>query len=189
MYSEALSGRKLAIMAVYRSIAVCLIIVQIIDSTHSQCFGESCSQYRFGGTTNLHFYTCCDNCGEDDESCDGVTYQGGGSTDDYCGGCGVQLGGGSCYNNFNCGNCGIQTSCEDYCSEAWTIRGLAKYIPGLCGLWSRCFRKCCENINTFKRDVNDSSNIVIEPFCGDLICQDGENCPDDCCSPGYNCKL
>jgi len=43
-----------------------------------------CTQYDHGGTSKVHFYTCCNNCNDADKSCDGHAYQGGGTTrNDY----------------------------------------------------------------------------------------------------------
>ena len=33
-----------------------------------------CKQYDHGGVSGVHFYACCNNCNDDDTSCDGDTY-------------------------------------------------------------------------------------------------------------------
>ena len=38
-----------------------------------------CTQFDHGGTSTLHFYTCCNNCQDKNTSCNGHTYQGGGT--------------------------------------------------------------------------------------------------------------
>ncbi len=147
-----------------------------------------CTQYDHGGVSSIHFFTCCDNRNDNDVSCAGTTYQGGGSTDAYCGNNGLSssLGGGRITYRFNCVNCAQQTACEAKCDAVWPN----KNIPGFCPKWAGCFRGCCVEAdrkygNRNKRDSIHSNNTIDFEFCGDLICQSGEdvdNCPIDCCS-------
>ena len=146
-----------------------------------------CTQYDHGGTSNIHFYTCCNNCDDSDTSCRGNTYQGGGSTGAYCGDCGLNspLGGGRITYRFNCVSCAQQRACETRCDKEFL--GLTSSIPGLCPRWSGCFRGCCQEAERQakrrKRQSQDNS-ILVEDFCGDFTCQSGEdhtNCPIDCC--------
>ena len=148
-----------------------------------------CTQYDHGGTSGIHFYTCCDNCNDgDDTSCDGHTYQGGGSTGSYCSSCGQhsQSGGGRVTYRFNCVSCSQQKRCEDECNKDW----VAKDVPTQCPRWSGCFRGCCVKASgkhQSKRQTTNGSTEVGE-FCGDSICQAGEDhytCPIDCC-PSVN---
>ena len=132
-----------------------------------------CTQYDHGGTSGIHFFICCNNCDDDDNfTCNATTYQGGGSTDDYCGPCGLSSkeGGGRITYRFNCVSCEQQRKCEEYCDKRWF--GLTAVVPGLCPQWAGCFRKCC-------------IAAASEPeFCGDLECkncEDSWNCPIDCC--------
>ena len=138
-----------------------------------------CTQYDHGGTSRVHFYTCCNNCNDPgDQSCAGTVYQGGGTTgNDYCGRCGVNspAGGGRITYRFNCGSCSQQRECETKCDEIWY--GATKTIPGLCPKWSGCFRGCCTE-KSRKRDTS------VDEFCGDSVCQETESsktCPIDCC--------
>ena len=149
-----------------------------------------CSQFDHGGTSGVHFYTCCNNCNDPgDKSCGGTAYQGGGATrNDYCSGCGANsgVGGGRVTYRYSCGSCSQQTVCKAKCDNAWN--GIVSAFPGLCWKWSECFRACCvesQNLRR-KRETND----VIDPdeFCGDAVCQEGEDrtiCPIDCC-PNHN---
>lgn len=152
-----------------------------------------CTQFDHGGTSGIHFYTCCNNCNESDtdSSCDGETYQGGGSGGArYCGNCGQnsQLGGGRITYRFNCVSCNQQRACERKCNDEFF--GLTEITPGLCPRWSGCFRGCCvkaeqlaNNRNRGKRQTQNTA-IDVGDFCGDFICQRDENyktCPADCC--------
>ena len=141
-----------------------------------------CTQYDNGGTSGVHFFTCCNNCADSDSSCDGGTYQGGGRTDAYCGKCGVNspLGGGRITYRFNCDSCTQQRECERMCNSEWF--GLTKVIPGLCPRWAGCFRGCCVEATEQARRKRQTSETF--EFCGDFKCQNGENhtsCPVDCC--------
>ena len=146
-----------------------------------------CRQYDHGGTSGVHFYVCCNNCNDVDTSCDGDTYQGGGTTDNLCGRCGERIPSEQRSRHtytFNCGSCPLQRQCRDYCNKK---HPLAKVTPGLCPKWLGCFRGCCLSINPSfrgKRSVTVNQTL----FCGDNICSDGEtrnNCPLDCC-PSVN---
>ena len=103
-----------------------------------------CRQFDHGGTSGVHFYTCCNNCNDPtDRSCDGKDYQGGGSKGDYCGGCGENTpkGGGRETYAFNCVSCEQQSACEKKCNGEFY--GLTALMPGFCPRWSGCFRRCC----------------------------------------------
>lgn len=141
-----------------------------------------CTQYDHGGTTGVHFYTCCNNCNDPgDQSCAGTVYQGGGTTgNDYCDRCGVHssAGGGRVTYRFNCGSCSQQRECEMKCDKKWY--GITKTTPGLCPKWAGCFRGCC--IESQKE--NRKRDTGVDEFCGDFVCQETENsktCPIDCC--------
>ena len=69
-----------------------VILSVAITATQTSC----CREYKWGGVTGLHFFICCDNSNDIDKSCIGTTYQGGGSTNNYCDTCGQsnRLGGG-----------------------------------------------------------------------------------------------
>ena len=144
-----------------------------------------CTQYDHGGVSSVHFFTCCDNSNDNDPSCAGTTYQGGGSTDAYCGNHGLSssLGGGRITYRFNCVNCAQQAACEAKCDVVWAN----KYIPGFCPRWAGCFRGCCvkADLKYGNRNKRDSNNTIDFEFCGDHVCQsdeDVDNCPIDCCS-------
>ena len=146
-----------------------------------------CTQYDHGGTSTVHFYTCCNNCiGEADRYCDRHVYHGGGSSGDYCSACGQNslLGGGRITYRFNCVSCSQQAYCESTCSTS--MGGyFTSTIPGLCWAWSACFRGCCAKASKghYKKDTEGNFE-----FCGDFVCQEGEDhtsCPADCC-PDYN---
>ena len=142
-----------------------------------------CTQYDHGGRSGVHFFTCCNNCNDNDRQCMGVTYQGGGSTDAYCGQCGLSSpsGGGRITYRFNCD---VQEACKRRCNDEFL--GLTEIIPGLCPRWSGCFRGCCLEAqhNGVRRKRQTNTPQIIGQFCGDLSCQSGEdgmNCPVDCC--------
>lgn len=155
-----------------------------VDSRMNQ--PSYCTQYDHGGVSGVHFFTCCNNCNDNDQQCTGTTYQGGGSTDNYCGQCGLssQSGGGRITYRFNCVNCGVQAACRSRCNDEFA--GLTKITPGLCPRWAGCFRGCCLEAQerSVRRKRQTNSTQLIGQFCGDLTCQSGENsmnCPVDCC--------
>lgn len=142
-----------------------------------------CRQYDHGGVSGVHFYACCNNCNDSDTSCDGDTYQGGGTTDNLCGTCGDRIPSQQSSRHtytFNCGSCSQQRQCRDYCNTQYP---LAKSTPGLCPKWIGCFRGCCLSVDpSFRGKRSDTDNQML--FCGDNICSDGETtdtCPLDCC--------
>lgn len=142
-----------------------------------------CRQYDHGGVSGVHFYACCNNCNDHDASCDGDTYQGGGTTDKLCGSCGNRIPSQQSSRHtytFNCGSCSEQRQCRDYCNVR---HPLAAITPGLCPKWIGCFRGCCLNINPSFRGKR-SATVNQTLFCGDNICSDEETvdtCPSDCC--------
>lgn len=145
-----------------------------------------CTQYDHGGESGVHFFTCCNNCNDNDRHCAGTSYQGGGSTDPYCGQCGLSSpsGGGRITYRFKCVNCDVQEACRRRCNDEFL--SLLKITPGLCPRWAGCFRGCClENQGSGVRGKRQSNPTqFIGQFCGDLTCQSGEdsmNCPVDCC--------
>lgn len=145
-----------------------------------------CTQWDHGGTSGIHFYGCCNNCNDNDPSCDGQTYQGGGSTEAYCGQCGQNspLGRGRITYRYNCVSCAQQNECERKCDDLWF--GLTENLPSLCPKWLGCFRGCClkaEEVNS-RRKRGTNQTVEISTFCGDYVCQNGEDttiCPVDCC--------
>lgn len=146
-----------------------------------------CTQYDHGGETNLHFFACCDNSNDQDSSCSGQTYQGGGSSGDYCSSSGLSnaAGGGRITYRFNCVSCNQQETCRNRCN----MNKFSTNVPGLCPLWAGCFRGCCTkaDLNRLKRQTTNGT-VDVGEFCGDEICQTGEdqlNCPGDCC-PNVN---
>ena len=102
-----------------------------------------CTQFDNGGSSGVHFYTCCDNCDDFDANCNGRDYQGGGSEGDYCGDCGTNTakGGGRQTYSFNCVSCDQQKRCEEKCNKDFF--GILASVPGFCPRWARCFRECC----------------------------------------------
>ena len=152
-----------------------VILSVAITATQTSC----CREYKWGGVTGLHFFICCDNSNDIDKSCIGTTYQGGGSTNNYCDTCGQsnRLGGGCVKKTFCCTSCTRQDQCRRHCNRK--ANGLYQNIPGFCWIWTYCFRKCCEKTSA-QRGVYTED---IE-FCGDYTCQPGEDhvtCPSDCC--------
>ena len=139
---------------------------------------SECNEYNRGGSTGFHYFTCCDNSNDLDQSCVGLTFQGGGSSNSYCGQKGLSnpLGGGNLLNTFDCVNCEVQRACESRCNTYW----LYTNFPGFCPNWAMCFKECCLS------QVNERGKRQIDSmqFCGDFTCQSGENstnCPIDCC--------
>lgn len=135
-----------------------------------------CSAYQFGGTSRVHFYSCCNNCDEGSPpSCDGVTYQGA-STENYCGPCGKPRNGRPVRRNYLFGprqrktaGCAAQTACVERC-KAFDL------FPGTCWMWTSCFSKCVRKSTKQNGQANE--------FCGDGLCTQNENsttCPIDCC--------
>lgn len=158
----------------------------VISTAYVEC--STCTQYKFGGTSNIHYYTCCNNCNDEDQSCDTTTYHGGGSTNDYCGSCGVPRGGGSKDFTFDCRSCPQQSYCETMCDDKWL--GTLKQLPGLCGAWTKCFRNCCKKSLTQIGKRNTDDVVEVDDFCGDGVCQPEENnstCFIDCCE-GSECN-
>ena len=109
-----------------------------------------CRQYDHGGAPGgvigSHFYACCNNCNDPDTSCDGDTYQGGGTTDNLCGRCGNRMPSEqhSLHRyTFNCGSCSRQRQCRDHCNKKHPF---GKEAPTLCFKWVGCFRDCCLDI-------------------------------------------
>lgn len=131
-------------------------------------YAGPCTEYMGGESTffgkSVHYFVCCDNCGEPDISCNGRTYQGG-SSNSYCGSCGVTTVSASVITWYSCRDCSTQSRCSSRCS-IWNF-------PGLCWKWASCFKHCCTSSS--KRQAT---------FCGDNICDSGESaetCPLDCC--------
>lgn len=148
-----------------------------------------CTQYDHGGTKRVHFYTCCNNCNDNDDTCKGTTYQGGGSTEEYCNSCGEKKGRGRATYHFNCVSCAQQSYCKSICDRGFK----QKNIPGYCWKWSTCFRDCC-HIASYSQEKRNTREVVeVGDFCGDFICQEGEDersCSIDCCPlrQPENCK-
>lgn len=146
-----------------------------------------CTAYYLGGITGVHQWGCCNNCNDETQNtCDGVTYQGG-STVTYCGQCGENIAAnkGQVKYSFNCGSCDIQTECQKRCDDTLLYR-----LPGLCWKWIDCFYGCCLKAvpqSNKKRSVRITSQQVSSlEFCGDGDCTGHEtttSCPEDCCNP------
>lgn len=98
-----------------------------------------CTGYYTSGDSKVHHWICCDNCLDQlgANSCDKKTWQGG-STYDYCGECGKNLGHGHEKYYFDCGSCEDQQHCESRCSRPFWMK-----LPGFCWLWADCFKDCC----------------------------------------------
>ena len=143
-----------------------------------------CTAYYIGaGSSTLHHYTCCNNCNDPSNTCDGVTYHGGSSTK-YCDACGQPIGGGKVKYYFNCMDCQTQSSCANKCDNSFP----GATLPGFCWKWVDCFTGCCREMATQysrrRRQAGNNSSLSIE-FCGDGTCQqpreDPDTCPSDCC--------
>ena len=155
---------------------ICFLTLVVVARVN----GGICIQMNFGGETGVHSYTCCNNCDEPDSSCRGQTYQGGGSTGDYCNQCGIGTGGGRSGSTFDCGSCNQQQQCQEKCNEKWYST-----LPGGCPLWNWCFKACCLKSNSNRKRQINNGTVDIGPFCGDGTCQPGEDrssCPIDCCA-------
>ena len=112
-----------------------------------------CRQYDHGGQSNIHFYACCDNCGDTDRSCDGDTYQASATCtyDAQCGKCGARIPsehGSRLTYTFNCETCSHQRHCKKTCDTEYPISAVT---PGLCRNWIGCFRACCLSANPNNR--------------------------------------
>ena len=87
---------------------VTILLITIVAI--SSCQASTCREY-YGGKKGIHWYNCCDNCGESNPCCDGRTWQGG-SSGAYCGTCGKNSFGGKPWSTFyNCVNCDSQEKC------------------------------------------------------------------------------
>mmetsp|Transcript_19450 Transcript_19450/g.29238 ORF Transcript_19450/g.29238 Transcript_19450/m.29238 type:complete len:243 (+) Transcript_19450:369-1097(+) len=95
-----------------------------------------CQEYDCGGSSGVHYYTCC-NFGRG--AADGIEYDGA-SDGDYCGDNGKNKGGG-CKNGkpFECRGAAGAKECKDWCDEN------AITFPGACWNWTDCFDHCCED--------------------------------------------
>ena len=141
----------------------------------------NCRNFYWGGTSNLHYYACCNNCNEPNPpSCDGVTYQAASNTS-YCGPCGQPTSTSTITNGgfrgpvYSCGGCAGQTAIAEECRAAhpWII-------PGGCWIFTGCMKARC------RRDFLGLSGNA--SFCGDGSCNANEtvaDCPYDCC-PEYD---
>jgi len=102
----------------------------------------TCQEYDCGGTSGVHYYTCCNNCeGPGPHPADSPEYDGA-SDGNYCGACGANIGGG-CTNGdpYTCGGVAGQTACNTFCNEC------AITFMGACWNWSLCFEYCCADGN------------------------------------------
>lgn len=154
---------------------VCLVFLMIWMSsanrvprrTGDQPSLGNCLSFNFGGLSRLHWYNCCNNCRNGENSSCPSTYQSA-SKELYCDTCGRDTNKGngrprSSGTEFNCGGCDGQATVDKKCRSWW------KGIPGFCWAYSLCFKKQCKG-----RYKN----------CGNRVCDAGEtkdNCPIDCC--------
>ncbi len=95
---------------------------------------EPCTNYNRGGSSGVHYYTCCNNC--PGGTTNSGTYQGG-STGAYCGACGANTGGGTAFATYSCGGKTNQDACKNSCNA------IAPTAPGSCWDWDDCFTQCC----------------------------------------------
>ena len=147
-----------------------------------------CTLYDHGGESNVMF-VCCNNCNDQDFSCSGQTYQsnGAGSNgNEYCSSCGVSnaAGGGRIAYRFNCVSCNQQEKCRNKCNKCLPSVPEMRF-PHQCDGWTECFRDCCTEADSdhLKRQTTIDGTVGVGEFCGDKICQTGEdelNCPADC---------
>ena len=139
-----------------------------------------CESFLLGGSSGLHFYTCCNNCNEQHASCDGRTYQSA-SNGRYCDTCGRDnaQGNGITYHNFTCGGCAGQAMIKARCLEGFF--DVLDNIPGFCWVFTWCFKAKCKD--QFPQRLGSqvmSSNATSY----DLQCNNGETVEDspvDCC--------
>eukprot|EP00117_Sycon_ciliatum_P010928 scpid85323/ scgid12610/ len=121
-----------------------------------------CRQYDHGGTSSVHFYACCNNCASSESTCDGQTYQGGGSEGQYCAPCGKRVAEEMTSRHtytFNCGGCKQQGVCKQQCDEEYPI---ASKLPGLCPMWAGCFRRCC--LQAVPQQTNSRRSAALAKF-------------------------
>lgn len=148
---------------------------------------DTCQNYWWGGTSGVHFYTCCNNCedGNNNTACAWKTWQGGGSRQLYCGQCGSNVPYGTpaspgCQLNipYTCGGCDGETKSDSTCLH-WYVD-----FPGVCWIYTACFSLQCrdyqqETLSAFSESYNNS-------LCGNMHCdadlgETTETCPLDCC--------
>ena len=102
---------------IFLTLLVCSSSMRVKRRAGDQPPSGQCSTYKWGGTSGLHWYACCNNCETIDTSCDGKTYQTA-SYESYCGTCGIDTtkGNGKYYATYSCGGCQgqdrISTKCQ-----------------------------------------------------------------------------
>jgi len=156
-----------------------------------------CQSFNWGGSTGVHFYSCCNNCNENNgaPTCNSKTWHSA-SDGEYCGSCGANKGSGCRYNGYNsdwakwtghkgafqCGGCDGQAKVDKQCLS-WVINK-----PGFCWQYTSCFEEQCgwyyatrqqtnavrSSLSWLPSFMSESSNNK-EPtwnatFCGNLVC-------------------
>lgn len=168
------------------AIYITVLLVVAIDiavgrrlRTGDQPSEGTCREFKWGGTSGVHWYSCCNNCDHNQPNdCDGVTWQSA-SSGKYCGSCGVdlQIGNGTIRRDeFGCGGCDGQKTIATKCISWLNKR------PGFCWAFSQCFhRRCVKRYGDQKRSADPD---VSPDTCYNGVCDPGEtpnNCPTDCC--------
>ncbi|XP_060600533.1 keratin-associated protein 5-8-like [Ruditapes philippinarum] len=169
-------------IAVFLSLIVVSLGMRVKRREGDQSPPGQCATYKWGGTSGVHWYACCNNCNRSDTSCDGKTYQSASDTK-YCANCGIDTkkGNGKSGATYSCGGCQGQERSRKKCLS--NLRMLYK-IPGLCWAFAKCFQKKCKSQPTESTPAPD--------MCFNLRCDPGEdvnNCPADCCgNENEKCK-
>ena len=157
----------------------CLEGHRVARKAGDQAREGTCQSFKWGGTSGVHFYTCCNNCNERDTSCDRKTYHSA-SGDLYCDRCGTDnvKGNGQPFHSFSCGGCTGQNKIQEKCLSG--IRRIYN-IPGFCWVFTWCFKDKCKaqfsNGLGFQVMTSDDTSY-------DLQCNNGETVKDspvDCC--------
>jgi len=87
-------------IAVILSLCACLEGHRVARKAGDQATEGACQNFKWGGTSRVHFYTCCNNCNERDTSCNRKTYHSA-SGGLYCDQCGTDSGNGNHFIAFH----------------------------------------------------------------------------------------
>ena len=166
-------------IVVMLSLCACLYGHRVARKTGDQAREGACQSFKWGGSSRLHFYACCNNCNGQDKSCDGKTYHSA-SRGVYCDKCGTDNGDGNGqpFHSFLCGGCTGQDNIQTKC-----LKGIRRIfnIPGFCWVFSWCFKDKCKA--EYPQDIG-SQVTSSDDTSYDLQCNNGETVKDspvDCC--------
>ncbi|VDI11217.1 Hypothetical predicted protein [Mytilus galloprovincialis] len=130
--------------SLYLIYVVCQISIQQVPherekrKTGQQTSPGRCFGFNRRGMSRLHYYSCCNNCGSSEDSCNNRTYHTA-SSRSYCNECGKDgTGNGKRMEAFKCGGCRGQQRVYDECAKS-----IANH-KGLCWVFTNCFEETCK---------------------------------------------